>query len=83
MPDHPIGRDPRLLNQVPYQIYTVKPRLVVVAVRINADLDIDRVVVIDSSNQRCAVLLADSPCSVCMAECLVDCYIINVIIGLR
>ena len=62
-----------------YQIHAVKPRLIVVAVRINTYLDIDRVVVIDSGHQRRTVLLADSPCSVCMVECLVDCYIINVI----
>ena len=79
MPDHPISRDPRLLNQMLYQIYAVKPRLVVATVWINADLDVDRVFVIDSSHQRRSVLLAYSPCSVRVVECLIDRCIINVI----
>lgn len=80
MPDHPIYRDLRLLDQMPYQIHAVKPGPIVVTVRINADLDVDRVVVIDSAHQRNAVLLADCPCSVCMVKCLIDRHIVYVVI---
>ena len=62
-----------------YQIHAVKPRLIIVAVRINTNLNVNRIVVIDSSHQRRTVLLADSPCSVCMVECLVYRCIINII----
>ena len=81
MPDHPIGRDPRLLDQMFHQIHTVKPGLVVVAVRINAYFNVDRIVIVDSGHQRRTVLLPYRPCSVRVVECLVDRYIVNIIMN--